>query len=76
MMDGALPRSAGARAVIFFHAFSFFTPVFGVFLSGALILGEFMGPNLITALVLVSLGMVMVNRGPAHESSKGPVQGE
>jgi drug/metabolite transporter (DMT)-like permease len=54
------------------HAFSFFTPVFGVFLSGALILGEFMSPNLITALVLVSLGMVLVNRGPAPESGKRP----
>jgi drug/metabolite transporter (DMT)-like permease len=46
------------------HAFSFFTPVFGVFLSGALILGEGMGLNLILALVLVSLGMVLVNREP------------
>ena len=55
------------------HAFSFFTPVFGVFLSGALILGEFVGPNLITALILVSLGMVMVNRGPAHDSGKKEV---
>ena len=44
------------------HAFSFFTPVFGVFLSGALILGEIMSPNLIVALILVSLGMVLVNR--------------
>jgi drug/metabolite transporter (DMT)-like permease len=46
------------------HAFSFFTPVFGVFLSGALILGEGMGLNLILALILVSLGMVLVNREP------------
>lgn len=46
------------------HAFSFFTPVFGVFLSGAVILGEVISPGLITALVLVSLGMVMVNRQP------------
>ena len=44
------------------HAFSFFTPVFGVFLSGALILGEIMSPSLIVALILVSLGMVLVNR--------------
>jgi drug/metabolite transporter (DMT)-like permease len=44
------------------HAFSFFTPVFGVFLSGALILGEIISPNLILALTLVSLGMVLVNR--------------
>ena len=46
------------------HAFSFFTPVFGVFLSGALILGEGIGLNLILALLLVSLGMVLVNREP------------
>jgi drug/metabolite transporter (DMT)-like permease len=46
------------------HAFSFFTPVFGVFLSGALILGEGIGANLILALILVSLGMVLVNRQP------------
>ena len=46
------------------HAFSFFTPVFGVLLSGALILGEFIGPNLIVALTLVSVGMVLVNRQP------------
>ena len=44
------------------HAFSFFTPVFGVFLSGALILGEPISPTLIVALTLVSLGMVLVNR--------------
>jgi drug/metabolite transporter (DMT)-like permease len=44
------------------HAFSFFTPVFGVFLSGALILGEIISPGLLTALALVSLGMVLVNR--------------
>jgi drug/metabolite transporter (DMT)-like permease len=44
------------------HAFSFFTPLFGVFLSGALILGELISPKLIVALTLVSLGMVLVNR--------------
>jgi len=46
------------------HAFSFFTPVFGVFLSGALILGEVITPNLVLALVLVSAGMVLVNKRP------------
>jgi len=46
------------------HAFSFFTPVFGVFLSGVLILGEVITPNLILALVLVSVGMVFVNKRP------------
>ncbi len=43
------------------HAFSFFTPVFGVFFSGALILGEIINPSLFVALILVSLGMVLVN---------------
>jgi drug/metabolite transporter (DMT)-like permease len=46
------------------HAFSFFTPVFGVFLSGILILGEAISSSLITALTLVSVGMVLVNRTP------------
>ena len=46
------------------HAFSFFTPVFGVFLSGALILGELIRPELLISLGLVSLGMVLVNRQP------------
>lgn len=44
------------------HAFSFFTPVFGVFLSGALILGEIITQGLVLSLALVSLGMVLVNR--------------
>lgn len=47
------------------HAFSFFTPVFGVFLSGVLILGEPLHLNLSMALVLVSAGMVLVNRQSA-----------
>jgi drug/metabolite transporter (DMT)-like permease len=46
------------------HAFSFFTPVFGVFLSGALILGETIHPSLYVALILVSMGMVLVNHQP------------
>ena len=46
------------------HAFSFFTPVFGVLFSGILILGETVSPNLIIALILVSLGMVLVNYQP------------
>jgi drug/metabolite transporter (DMT)-like permease len=50
------------------HAFSFFTPVFGVFLSGALILGEIMSPSLVVALALVSTGMVLVNRGIPSKS--------
>lgn len=47
------------------HAFSFFTPLFGVLFSGLLILGETISPNLVTALILVSLGMVLVNYQPA-----------
>jgi drug/metabolite transporter (DMT)-like permease len=54
------------------HAFSFFTPVFGVFLSGVLILGELLSPGLIVALTLVSLGMVLVNRRPKGELDVGP----
>lgn len=49
------------------HAFSFFTPVFGVFLSGALILGEIISIKLIIALVLVSIGMILVNRQPSKK---------
>jgi drug/metabolite transporter (DMT)-like permease len=46
------------------HAFSFFTPVFGVFLSGVLILGEAINLSLCFALLLVSLGMISVNHSP------------
>jgi drug/metabolite transporter (DMT)-like permease len=49
------------------HAFSFFTPVFGVIFSGALMLKEPIGPNLIIALILVSLGLVFVNYRPAEQ---------
>lgn len=48
------------------HAFSCFTPVFGVFLSGVLILGEVISPGLLAALALVSLGMVLVNHRTAQ----------
>ena len=44
------------------HAFSFFTPVFGVAISGVLLLGEPVGWNIVSALVLVSLGLILVNR--------------
>jgi len=47
------------------HAFSFFTPVFGVIFSGILILGEAISPNLILALIMVSLGMILVNYRPS-----------
>lgn len=43
-------------------AFTFFTPIFGVFLSGALILGEPLTLGVFLALGLVSGGMVLVNR--------------
>ena len=46
------------------HAFSFFTPVFGVFLSGVLILGEEIHGGLVVSLLLVSTGMILVNRPP------------
>lgn len=46
------------------HAFTFFVPVFGVTLSGALILGESITIRLITALVMVGLGMLAVNYRP------------
>jgi drug/metabolite transporter (DMT)-like permease len=49
------------------HAFTFFTPVFGVFLSGALILGETISSSLVVALILVSLGMILVNRKTGKE---------
>ena len=49
------------------HAFTFFTPVFGVFLSGALILGEIISPSIVVALTLVSLGMILVNRKTGKE---------
>jgi drug/metabolite transporter (DMT)-like permease len=47
------------------HAFTFFVPVFGVFLSGGLMLGEAITVRLITALCLVSAGMILVNYRPA-----------
>jgi drug/metabolite transporter (DMT)-like permease len=49
------------------HAFTFFTPVFGVFLSGALILGEIISPSIVVALTLISLGMILVNRKTGEE---------
>jgi drug/metabolite transporter (DMT)-like permease len=52
------------------HAFSFFTPVFGVFLSGVLILDEIIHASLFAALVLVSIGMVFVNLQPSVMSQK------
>jgi drug/metabolite transporter (DMT)-like permease len=51
------------------HAFSFFTPVFGVLLSGVLILGEATSLNLFAALILVSVGMVLVNHVPKSDKT-------
>jgi len=50
------------------HAFSFFTPVFGVIFSGIIILGEAISPNLILALIMVSLGMMLVNYRPSDQA--------
>jgi drug/metabolite transporter (DMT)-like permease len=52
------------------HAFTFFTPILGVFLSGLLIMGEDISPDLIVALVFVSLGIVLVNHRPTVKSAK------
>lgn len=52
-------------------AFTFFTPVFGAFLSGALILGEPITMGVIMALALVTGGTFLVNR-PARTSGQGP----
>ena len=52
------------------HAFSFFTPLFGVLFSGLLILGETIRSNLVVALILVSLGMVLVNYQPAPDNKR------
>jgi drug/metabolite transporter (DMT)-like permease len=50
--------------VSYLHAFTFFTPVFGVVLSGVIILDEGMSSGMILSLFLVSLGMVILNRQP------------
>jgi len=47
-----------------------FTPIFGVFLSGAMILGETMKPLLLVSLTLVSIGMILVNRSPLRDSQE------
>ena len=47
-------------------SFSFLTPVFGV-LFGWLILGEELTDTILIALVLVSLGVILVNRRPASD---------
>jgi drug/metabolite transporter (DMT)-like permease len=51
------------------QAFTFFTPVAGVFLSGLWLLGEPVGTRLLLALLLISLGLVLVNRPAAAPAS-------
>lgn len=51
-------------SVTILHAFSFFTPVFGVIISGILILQEPITTTIIMSLVLVSAGTVLVNHKP------------
>jgi drug/metabolite transporter (DMT)-like permease len=46
------------------HGFTFFTPIFGVFLSGLLIMGENIGFDSIVALIFVSIGIILVNYKP------------
>ena len=46
------------------HAFTFFVPVIGVFLSGVWMLDEAITLRLITALCLVSAGLILVNYRP------------
>ena len=46
------------------HAFTFFVPVFGVAISGALMLGEVITVRLVVALGMVGLGMMLVNYRP------------
>ncbi len=56
------------------HAFSNFTPVFGVLLSGVIILGEFISPALIIALTLVVLGMALINHHPQPKTIPGKIR--
>lgn len=53
------------------HAFSNFTPVFGVLLGGVIILGEPLTKELIVSLLMICLGMVFVNYQPAKNKKSG-----
>lgn len=55
-------RLVDRHPVSLLHGFTFFTPILGVFISGVLLLGEPLTWRLLSALALVSLGMVLVNR--------------
>jgi drug/metabolite transporter (DMT)-like permease len=54
------------------HAFTFFVPVFGVAISGALMLGEVITTRLVVALGMVGLGMVLVNYRPGGTLAAHP----
>ena len=50
-------------------SFSFLAPLFGVFM-GWLLLGEPVGPSVIGSLVLVSIGIVLINKQPSTPRGK------
>lgn len=50
-------------------SFSFLSPVFGVLL-GWLMLGEAVGPSILTSLVLVCVGLILINRKPRQVPQK------
>lgn len=52
-------------------AFTFFTPVFGVLLSAALLPGEGLRPAAVASLALVCAGMILVNRAPRRSAAGG-----
>ncbi len=51
-------------SITILHAFSFFTPVLGVAISGIIILHEPVTATIVTSLILVSAGTVLVNHRP------------
>ena len=55
-------------SVTILHAFSFFTPVFGVIISGIFILREPITTTIIVSLILVSAGTVLVNHSPKGQT--------
>jgi drug/metabolite transporter (DMT)-like permease len=55
-------------SVTILHAFSFFTPVFGVIISGIFILHEPITATIVAALIFVTAGMVLVNYQPGRQS--------
>ncbi len=61
-------RLVDRHPVSLLHSFTFFTPILGVFISGMLLLGEPLTWQVATAMSLVSLGMMLVNRQPAPKA--------